>query len=169
VVLLGFLCGLTELLLCIHHVYLEAPYAFLMKFSYLSKKNLTNKLFKVGSFFSSLACSVGSHFPWKSVWRTQAPSLAAYFEWLAVLDKILTMDNLKKRHVILIDRCYMCKRNEESVDNLLLHYDVAYTYWSALFTRFGLSWVLPRRAIDLFVCCCDLEDGANMPSLMCLK
>jgi hypothetical protein len=33
-----FLCGLAELLLCIHPVYLGAPYAFLMKFSYLSKK-----------------------------------------------------------------------------------------------------------------------------------
>jgi len=27
-------------------------------------------LFTVRSFFSSLACSVGSHFPWKSVWQT---------------------------------------------------------------------------------------------------
>jgi hypothetical protein len=35
---LGFSCGLAELLLCILPVYLEAPYAFLMKFSYLSKK-----------------------------------------------------------------------------------------------------------------------------------
>jgi hypothetical protein len=35
---MGFSCGLAELLMCILHVYLEAPYAFLMKFSYLSKK-----------------------------------------------------------------------------------------------------------------------------------
>jgi hypothetical protein len=27
-------------------------------------------LFKVGSFFSSLDCSMGSHFPWKSVANT---------------------------------------------------------------------------------------------------
>jgi len=38
VVLLGFLCGLAELLLCIHHVYLGAPYAFLMKFLLIKKK-----------------------------------------------------------------------------------------------------------------------------------
>jgi len=36
-----FSCGLAELLLCILHVYLGAPYAFLMKFSYLSKKKIT--------------------------------------------------------------------------------------------------------------------------------
>jgi len=34
-----FFCGLAELLLYIHPVYLGAPYAFLMKFPYLSKKN----------------------------------------------------------------------------------------------------------------------------------
>jgi hypothetical protein len=36
-------------------------------------------LFKFGSFFSSLACSVGSHFPWKNVWRTQAPMRVTFF------------------------------------------------------------------------------------------
>jgi hypothetical protein len=83
-------------------------------------------LFKVGSFFSSLACSVGSHFPWKSVWRTRAPTRAACFAWSATLGKILTMDNLKKRYVILMDKCYICKRNGELVDHLLLHCDMAY-------------------------------------------
>lgn len=36
-------------------------------------------LFKVKSFFSSLASSEGSCFPWKSVWQTQAPSRVAFF------------------------------------------------------------------------------------------
>jgi len=44
----------------------------------------------------------------------------------------------------------MCKRNEESVDHLLLHCDVAYAMRSALFTRFDLSWVMPMRVFDLF-------------------
>jgi hypothetical protein len=45
-VFLGFSCGLAELLMCILHVYLEAPYAFLMKFSCLSKKiyNITMQI-----------------------------------------------------------------------------------------------------------------------------
>jgi hypothetical protein len=109
-------------------------------------------LFKVGSFFSSLACDVRSHFPWKSVWRTQAPPRAAFFAWSAALGKILTGDNLRKRHVIVVDRCCMCKRSRESVDHLLLHCDVAYAMWSAIFSRFGLSWVMPLRVLDLFAC-----------------
>jgi hypothetical protein len=58
---------------------------------------------------------------------------------------------LGKRHVIMVNRCCMCKRNGESVDHLL-HCDVASALWSALFTHFGMSWVMPRRVIDLFAC-----------------
>jgi hypothetical protein len=32
-----------------------------------------------------------------------------FFAWSAALSKILTLDNLKKWHVIVIDKCYMCK------------------------------------------------------------
>jgi hypothetical protein len=67
-------------------------------------------LFKVKSSFYSLACSGSSRFPWSRVWRTQAPSRAAFLLWFAALGKILTLDNLKKRHVIMINKCYMCKK-----------------------------------------------------------
>jgi hypothetical protein len=62
------------------------------------------------------------------------------------------MDNLKKKHVILVNRCCMCKQNEESVNHLLIHCDVTHALWSAIFTHFGLSWVMPRRVLDLFAC-----------------
>jgi hypothetical protein len=34
--------------------------------------------------------------------------------------KILTLDNLCKRHIIVIDWCFMYKKNEETLDHLLL-------------------------------------------------
>jgi hypothetical protein len=89
---------------------------------------------------------------------------AALFAWSAVLEKILTMDNLKKRHVIVVDRCYMCKRNGEFVDHLVFHCEVACA--SFFFpSPFGLSWVMSRQVVDLFACwwhseCCCVEDGA---------
>jgi hypothetical protein len=98
-------------------------------------------VFKVKTYFNSLASSEGSCFPWKSVWRTQAPSRAAFFSWLAALGKILTVDNLRKRNIIIVDRCCLCKRDGEIVDHLLLHCDVASTLWIHVFTRFGMSWV----------------------------
>jgi hypothetical protein len=86
------------------------------------------------------------------VWRTQAPLRAAFFAWSAALGKILTVDNLRKRHIIIVDRCCLCKRDGESMNHLLLHYDVAYALWTNIFNRFGMSWVMPRRVIDLFAC-----------------
>jgi hypothetical protein len=56
-----------------------------------------------------------------------------------------------KWYVIVINRCYMCKKIEESVDHLLLHCDVAFALWSTLFSRFGMSWVMPRQFIDLLI------------------
>jgi hypothetical protein len=66
--------------------------------------------------------------------------------------KILTVDNLRKRNIIIVDRCCLCKRDGETVDHLILYCDVASTLWIHVFTRFGMSWVVPKRVIDLFAC-----------------
>jgi hypothetical protein len=95
-------------------------------------------LFKVESFYSSLVAPIGCSFPWKSVWRTPALSRAVFFAWSAALGKILTLDNFRRQHVIVIDRCCMCKMDGETVDHLL-HCDVASAIWCAFFSRFGLS------------------------------
>jgi hypothetical protein len=76
----------------------------------------------------------------------------AFFAWLAALGKILTLDNLRKRRVIVIDRCCLCKINGEYVDHLLLHCEVARVLWNAIFSRFSLSWAMPLRVVDLFTC-----------------
>jgi hypothetical protein len=67
----------------------------------------------------------------------------AVFAWSVALGKIFTMNNLRKRHVTVIDRCCMCKKNRESVDHFLLRCEVSCTLWNVLFRRFGLSRVLP--------------------------
>jgi hypothetical protein len=67
-----------------------------------------------------------------------------------VLGKILTIDNLKKRHLIVINRCCLCKLDGETVDHLLLRCEIARTLWYAIFSRFGLSWVMPSGVADLF-------------------
>jgi hypothetical protein len=72
--------------------------------------------------------------------------------WTAAQGKILTLDNLRKKRVIVIDRCCMCKMNGESVDHLFLHCVVAPALWNAIFSRFSLSWVMPLWVVDLFAC-----------------
>jgi hypothetical protein len=109
-------------------------------------------LFKVKVLYHSLSCKVAMSFPWKSVWQTQARPRAAFFVWSVGLDKILTLDNLRKRQVIVINRCGMCKSSEEIVDHLLLHCEVASTLLDAIFSRFGVAWVMPRRVVALLAC-----------------
>jgi hypothetical protein len=108
--------------------------------------------FVVYSFYKVLTCKEEDPFHWRSIWRTKFPLKVTFFTWSVVLGKMLTLDNLRKRHVIVIDRCYMCKMNGETVDHLLLHCEVARVLWNAIFSRFSLSWVMPLRVVDLFTC-----------------
>ena len=51
---------------------------------------------------------------------------------------ILTIDNLRKK-VLILDWCYMCKSNGESVDHILLHSPIFFELWSMVFTLFGTT------------------------------
>jgi hypothetical protein len=108
--------------------------------------------FEVKSFYSILNSSISFPFPWKSIWRTKAPPRVAFFVWSAALGKILTLDNLKRRNIVLVNRCGMCKKDEESIDHLLLHCERAQLLWNAFFGRFGLAWVMPQGVVDLLHC-----------------
>jgi hypothetical protein len=82
------------------------------------------------------------------------------------------LDNLRKRHVIVIDRCCMCNMNGEIVDHLL-HCEVARVLWNAIFSRFSLFWAMPLWLVDLFACwwmeCCCVEDGPFLPYVVLVE
>ena len=111
--------------------------------------------FKVKDFFKTLSRAEGRGFPWKSVWRTKSPPRATFFVWSVALGKILTLDNLRKRQVVVINRCFMCKKDGEPIDHLLLHCEVAHALWCNIFSRLGLSWVMPKSVLDLCACWCS--------------
>jgi hypothetical protein len=68
--------------------------------------------FEVRSYYHVLSIPASSPFPWKSIWRVKAPLRVAFFVWTTTLGKILTLDNLRKRNVIVVDWCCMCKKSE---------------------------------------------------------
>jgi hypothetical protein len=80
------------------------------------------------------------------------PTRVAFFTWTAALGKILTVDNLRKRRVVIVDWCCMCKDHGESVNHLLLHCSVAQELWELIFSMFGVAWVMPRGVVDLLSC-----------------
>jgi len=85
----------------------------------------------LASFFSLLYSSRVNYDGEDKLWWSPShkgkfdPLKVAFFAWTAAHGKILTLDNLKKKRVIVIDRCCMCKMNGESVDHLLLHCELA--------------------------------------------
>jgi hypothetical protein len=72
--------------------------------------------------------------------------------WSAALGKILTLDNLRKKNMVLVNRCGMCKKDKESIDHLLLHCESAQLLWNAFFSHFGLAWVMPWGVVNLLHC-----------------
>jgi hypothetical protein len=134
-----------------------ATKSFLMKFDGSKRK------FDVRSFYNILASKEASPFPWKNIWRTKAPSRVAFFTKTAVLGKILTIDNLKKRNLIMINRCCLCKLDGETINHLLIHC-VDCSLWYAIFSRFGLLCVMPSNVVGLLACC--VENGSSMPRVV---
>ena len=55
---------------------------------------------------------------------------------------ILAIDNLRKRKVLILDWCCLCKSNGESVDHLLLHFPIVFELWSMMFNLFGIYWAM---------------------------
>lgn len=45
----------------------------------------------------------------------------------------------------MVNRCTLCRKNEETVNHLLLHCSVAIDIWSMLYRLFELSLVMPQN------------------------
>ena len=52
----------------------------------------------------------------------------------------------------MINRCCLCKADGETIDHLLLNCEIARSLWYAIFSQFGLSWVMPSKVEGLFAC-----------------
>jgi hypothetical protein len=104
--------------------------------------------FEVKTFYRALACQEALSFPWKGIWRVKALKWVSFFVWTAALGKILAHDNLRRRHIVVVEWCCMCKKNGESIDHLL-YCDVARVVWCSFYRLFGVEWVMPRSVLDL--------------------
>ena len=107
---------------------------------------------EVSSYYQVLLGVCTQSFPWRSIWKQKVPSKVAFFVWTAALGTILTINNLRKKNMLILDWCYMCKSNGESVDHLLLHCSIVYKLWSMVFTLFGIHWAMPKTVVKLLAC-----------------
>jgi hypothetical protein len=96
------------------------------------------EIFKVKSFYRVLPPSGSSSFPWKSIWRSKAPPRVMFFAWTAARGKIFSLDNIRRRGMVVVNRYWLCESDRESVDHLLLHCGAARALWNAFLAQFGL-------------------------------
>jgi hypothetical protein len=111
-----------------------------------------SKSFQLKSYYKTLTSNGKDCFPWKSIWKAKVPPQVAFFSWTAALWRILTVDNLRRRCVIIVSWCCMCKADGEFVDPLLLYCVYAKELWDMVFAMFGIYWVIRGRVRDLFAC-----------------
>jgi hypothetical protein len=112
----------------------------------------SGKGFQVKFYYKALLPSIGLSVPWKIIWKTKVPLRVSFFVWTAARDRILTVQNLRRRQVMVIDWCYICKASGESTDHLLLHCPIVADLWSCIFSLFGLQWVMPKGVLELLAC-----------------
>lgn len=55
------------------------------------------------------------------VWVKNLISKIGFLSWVAIQNKILTLDNLRKRGFSLANKCTLCNYQEETINHLLLH------------------------------------------------
>lgn len=59
----------------------------------------------------------------KKIWKPKIIPKIALFLWLIVKNRLLTMNNLKRRGIIMVNRCILFYHEEEDVSHILIHYD----------------------------------------------
>jgi len=72
--------------------------------------------FEGSVYYHVLSIVASSQFPWKRIRRVESPLRVAFLVRTMALGRILTLNNLRKTSVIVVDLCYICKKSVESID-----------------------------------------------------
>ena len=74
-------------------------------------ETLSLVVFEVRFYYRALQPSNSRSFPWKPLWKSKVPTKIIFFLWTEALDKILTVEILQRRQVVvvvLVDWCCIC-------------------------------------------------------------
>ena len=100
--------------------------------------------FSVRHMYRMLAYSPPLDFPCRSIWNPIVPPKLGFFAWEASWGKALTLDQLKRRGIPLVNRCFLCEEKEETIDHLLIHCSKAKMLWDLLLAITDTNWVFPH-------------------------
>ena len=86
---------------------------------YLKGSNSSN--YSVKLMLLNCPTSSSMPFPTLSIWNPLVPLKVSFFAWEASWEKVLMLDQLKRRGRPLANRCYLCEKEEETLDHLFVH------------------------------------------------
>ena len=104
-------------------------------------KNDKEKGFSVKIMYKGFDPSPAFDFPYRLVWNPVVPPKIGVFAWEATWGKVLTLNQLKRREMTLVNRCFMCEEDEENIDHLLIYCKSAKMLWNLFLSIVGTSWV----------------------------
>ena len=110
-------------------------------------KNDKEKGFSVKSMYKGFDPSPAFEFPYRLIWNPVVPPKIGVFVWEATWGKVLTLDQLKRCGMTLVNRCFMCEEDEENIDHLLIHCKSAKMLWNLFLSIIGTSWVFPQSVL----------------------
>ena len=95
-------------------------------------KNDKEKGFSVKSMYKGFNPSPATDFTYRLIWNPVVPPKIGVFSWKATWGKALTLDQLKRRGMILVNRCFMCEEDKENIDHLLIHCKSVKMLWDLI-------------------------------------
>ncbi len=78
--------------------------------------------------------------PWRNI-RNQLGSSPIWRE--------SRIDNLRRRDFSLVNWCYLCKKNEDIVNHLLIHCEYTNDLWHLVSNLFRVSWAMSSNILEL--------------------
>lgn len=106
---------------------------FTVKFAYLAIGNYAYRIID---------------WPWKFIWKTNAPTKVLCFTWLVARKEVLTR-RLRRRGFHLCSRCLFCELNSKTNSHLFLHCSFTYQLWQLFLNLVGIKWYMPANTLDL--------------------
>ena len=78
--------------------------------------------FYVKAMYKVLELGGPSNFPVVVIWNSWVPPKVNFFAWEATWSKVLTLDLLMRRGWSMENKCFLCHKQKESIDRMLIHY-----------------------------------------------
>lgn len=104
----------------------------------------------VASFFDAFSRDGSNASSIWRLWKIKAPPRVLAFAWIALQGGTLTMVNLRRRNMVIVNGSPMCSKNAEFVGQLFLNCRVAQCPWNDVYSWFDMRGVFPAHFSQLF-------------------